>query len=486
MRRTDKRRLAKAAFIRFARRTALAIVAVAAVSPGAEPDRTPATSPHTATRPIAATRPTTRKALKQVPVRNGKQLKAALREATPGTRILCAPGRYRGGYYVRRLRATPEAPVIIEAADPTDPPVLVGGNDGLKFSSSTGIKLRSLVIRGCRDNGVHFDDGGEARLPSRHIVLEDLRIEEIGPDGNHDAIKISGTDDFVIRNCRISGWGGSGIDMVGCHRGVVDGCLFEGREGARQKNAIQIKGGSSRILVQRCAFLRAGERAVSIGGSTGTRFFRPRGVPYEAKDVVVAGNRFVGGQAHIAWVTSTNTRVHHNIFYKPEKWVVRILQETRDERFVHCRRGTFADNLVVAGAALRRVVNVGPRTAPETFAFRHNALVFDAPERRANLPGEERGSVYGVEPKLAAAGEADMQITSSAAALKGIGPRAYEPRQVEDFTDVDLPAVSAPTGAALPGADDVRRWACYGGGLLSVVAMVFVVNRAKGRRRRRR
>ena len=64
------------------------------------------------------------------PVANRDELELALRQATPGTRILLAPGTYPGGIAAAGLRGTEEQPIIIAAVDPDDPPVIEGGGSG--------------------------------------------------------------------------------------------------------------------------------------------------------------------------------------------------------------------------------------------------------------------------------------------------------------------------------------------------------------------
>ena len=75
----------------------------------------------------------------------------------------------------------------------------------------------------------------------------------------------------------------------------------------------------------------------------------------------------------MAWVTADGGHVHHNTIVLPEKWVLRILQETTDPQFEPCHGGVFEDNLVIYDSRVQVFVNVGPRTAPETFVFRRNA-----------------------------------------------------------------------------------------------------------------
>ena len=90
-------------------------------------------------------------------------------------------------------------------------------------------------------NGINIDDAGDKTKPAHGILIEDCSISDIGPRGNFDALKMSGVDRFLVRRCKFSGWGGSGIDMVGCHDGKVEDCQFTGKDGFSQSNAVQMK-----------------------------------------------------------------------------------------------------------------------------------------------------------------------------------------------------------------------------------------------------
>jgi hypothetical protein len=232
-------------------------------------------------------------------------------------------------------------------------------------------------------------------------------------------------DHFVIRHCRFQGWGGSAIDMVGCHQGVIEDSQFLGKKGFSQANAVQIKGGSRHVTVQNCYFKDAGERAINIGGSTDIEFFRPKAGDYEAKDIVVAGNRFVGSWAAVAWVTADGGHVHHNTIYMPGRWVMRILQETNSPQFKPSHGGLFEKNLIVYDKRTLSFANVGPRTAPKTFTFRRNAWFRTDGATRVRLPAAETGAVLGVDPKLANPGEPTMKATSADPRLKDVGADAY-------------------------------------------------------------
>ena len=132
-----------------------------------------------------------------VRVADDETLRRALSGVRPGSRIVIAPGTYRPGVSARGLRGTAESPIVIEAADPKDPPVFEGGQLGLHLSDCAHLTLRNIVVRGQSGNGINIDDGGTFDTPSHHVTLEGVRVADIGPTGNRDAIKLSGVDDLA-------------------------------------------------------------------------------------------------------------------------------------------------------------------------------------------------------------------------------------------------------------------------------------------------
>ncbi|HLJ54631.1 MAG TPA: right-handed parallel beta-helix repeat-containing protein [Chthonomonadaceae bacterium] len=353
-------------------------------------------------------------------VRTPDALRRAVRSAKPGAVIRVAPGRYGGGFYFERLHGGPE-PIRITAADPADPPVFNGGGTGLHLAACSGIELDDLIVEGSTDNGINIDDGGRYDAPATGIVCRRLHIRNIGPSGNHDGLKLSGIKGFHVLECTIEFWGtgdGQGIDMVGCHDGVIQGCRFRhtDEEGCV---GVQTKGGTTDIVVRGCRFEHAGGRAVNIGGSTGLEFFRPplkmlAGRPLsEAARITVERNTFIGSGAPVAFVGVDGAVVRNNTIYRPKRWALRILQETTAPGFVPSRKGRFENNIVVfrsdewAGA-----VNIGPKTAPETFGFAGNVWYCeDAPARsRPELPTAEKAGVYGKDPLLRDPAHGDLRL----------------------------------------------------------------------------
>jgi hypothetical protein len=364
-----------------------------------------------------------------VTVATRAELLSALNGAEPGDEVRIAPGTYAGGMSVDRLRGAASAPILLAAADSRNPPVIEGGATGMHLTSPEHVEIRDLVFVGATGNGLNIDDAGNVSTPARQLVLRGVAVRDVGPRGNCDGIKLSGVDDFQLVDCRVERWGdgGSGVDMVGCHRGVIEESRFVG-PGGEQANAVQTKGGSSDVVIRRCRIEEPGGRGVNIGGSTGLDFFRPRDAAYEARNITVEDCEIVGGAAAFAFVGVDGAVVQHNTIYRPRRWAVRILQESVAERFVPCRNGKFFANIVAFRAGeMREAVNVGGATEPQSFEFAANHWAcLDRPadaDRYVRLPVTEENASFGPAPAFADAEQGDLTMDQREPSDPGVRAR---------------------------------------------------------------
>lgn len=364
-------------------------------------------------------------------VANAKMLQAAFRDAVPGTRIEIAPGDY-GSVTGTNLRGRAGKTIIVTASDASDPPRFVS----LQLSRCEYLELSDLVFAGAPDNGLNVDDGGDYAWPAHHIVLRRLQVRDVGPDGNHDGVKLSGLDDFQVLDCTIERWGtgnGSGIDMVGCHRGLIRDNVLRHQQPTPENGSltgahgVQTKGGCRAIRIENNRFEHAGARAINCGGSTGQQFFRPpletlpNGAPRsEASEISIVGNVIIGSEAALAFVGVDGALVQWNTIYLPRKWALRILQETRAPGFVTSRDVKFFDNLVVFSQAewSEGGVNIGAATTPEKFTFAHNFwfCLDDPAHSRPTLPTVETDGVFGENPLFVAAQDLDLRLQADSPA----------------------------------------------------------------------
>ena len=362
----------------------------------------------------------------------------ALEGVTPGDAIRLLPGVYPAGNSLSSIAGTSNAPIWLGGVPGEERPEIRGGTSALLLSRVRYLIVENLVVSEATLNGINCDDGGDYANPdaTHHLLFRNLEIRDVGTGGNHDGLKLSGVHDYWVLDCtfiRMSA-GGSGIDHVGCHRGLIARCTFTDMG----SNAIQCKGGSGDVEIRGNRFLNGGGRAINVGGSTGFPFFRPplsRTEPnVEARNIRVFANLFQGSDAPIAFVGAVDCVATHNTIVNPGRWVFRILQETvtgGGYSFQPCRNNRVINNLVFfRRAQVNTPVNVGGNTDPASFEFAHNLwYAVDQPNQsRPSLPSAESGGVYGRDPQFRDAAAGDFSVLMSSPAVgKGLGlpaPRA--------------------------------------------------------------
>ncbi len=372
----------------------------------------------------------------------------------PGDAIRIHPGTYRRHTYFYRLRGTAEAPIWVGGVPGQERPVIdaSGESQAFFFEQPYYVVVHDLVVRNAANNGINADDGSAFDDPeaARHVVFRDLLIEDVGPVGNQDCLKLSGLDDhFVLDSTfRRCGTGGSGVDHVGCHDGVIAGNTFEDLG----SSGLQNKGGLTDIDVVRNRFLDAGMRPVNMGGSTGFQFFRPpvdpSGPNAEARRIRVLANLFVGGDTAAALVGCVDCVFAQNTVIDPAFWALRILQETvsgPDGEFLPTANGQVFNNIfILTRAGMVSDVNVGPDTDPDSFVFRNNLwYAHDAPERSApSLPAPTSDDVVGRDPGLT-----DVYRIGPTSPAVGAGTTAPIAGDLHGRCFADPPSIGAWEGA---------------------------------------
>ena len=326
----------------------------------------------------------------------------ALDTANPGDEILLEPGTYTGGIFAAGVTG-----VTVASLDATNPAVIdaTGRTNGIQLSDAVDVTLADLVIENASANGLNIDDGGSFATPSQNVTLRNLTVRNIGSSGNHDGIKLSGVTGFHVDSVRVTNWGsgGSAVDMVGSHRGLIENSFFSHDAISATGSGVRPKGGSKDVTIRANRFEMSDGRAIQTGGSTGSQFFRfiDGDSGYEADDITAEGNVVIGGSSSFSWSVIDGGVFHHNYAQRPNDWVLRILNEA-PELATDTSNGRFTDNVVLFGDNLRRHVNVGPNTEPETYVFERN-LWYNADDPNnstPDLPTPETDPADEVDPAV--------------------------------------------------------------------------------------
>ncbi|WP_455222047.1 hypothetical protein, partial [Kaarinaea lacus] len=302
-----------------------------------------------------------------------RTLAFAASHATPGTRINLHAGIYPAAGSIANLQGTANEPIAIVANGNV---VFDPGNEVvvLHFRDPRYVVLQGFTVRNTPVHGINIDDGGTYDTPAEHVIIRNLTFRNIGRGGNHDCLKMSGVDRFLVLDSEFDGCNhGEAIDMVGCHQGVVKGNFIHNIP----VNAINTKGGSSDILIQGNRFSDVVSRAINAGGHTGLKYYRPINAPYEGARIRMLANIFerVGQNdgASVSFTGCDHCVFANNTIIEPRSYIVRILQERRGDRFAPSRNGYFINNIIIFNTSdIGSYVNIGDGTAPETFTFGNN------------------------------------------------------------------------------------------------------------------
>ena len=362
-------------------------------------------------------------------------LEAAENSISPGDTLLLQAQIFSDGtQFLEDVNGTLAAPVVILAENEYQS-IFQGGTEAIHLINCSHVEINGVLVEQQTGNGINIDDGGNYDTPSRHITLRNCIFRDMAANGNNDLLKMSGVDSFLIEQCQFlnGGDGGSGVDFVGCHWGIVQDCYFDDPG----VSGIQNKGGTQYIRMQRNIFKNVSQRALNLGGSTGLEFFRPP-LPspivdaFEAADLEVFSNIFIGNWAPIAYVGCVRVKVYNNTFYQPENWVMRILQENTTQGFLTCADNEFRNNIIYLSNDLTEV-NIGPNTAPESFGMSNN-LWYNADNSNwsPNLPVTDAGQVIA-DPLFEDAIDENFRIPVNSPAV-GVGAIFEAP--ITDFDQV--------------------------------------------------
>ncbi len=301
-------------------------------------------------------------------------LSQAQSSMSPGDTVIVLDQTFSNGTQYLTINGLPGQPIVI-MGQTNQGPIFQGGTEGIHLSGCNYVEINGLVFQQQTSNSMNIDDAGSYNIPSTGIVVRNCLFRDMAANGNNDFLKMSGVDQFLISNCTFingSSGAGSGVDFVGCHYGSVEDCYFD----SPGTSGIQCKGGSQFITIQRNVLKNIAERALNLGGSTGLPYFRPA-LPnpivnaFEGADLDVFSNVFIGNKAPIAYVGCVRVKVRNNTFYKPDGWVIRILQETTVPGFLTCADNEFSNNVIYLQNDLVEV-NIGSATNPGSFTFSNN------------------------------------------------------------------------------------------------------------------
>ncbi|MHC4446738.1 MAG: right-handed parallel beta-helix repeat-containing protein [Planctomycetota bacterium] len=336
--------------------------------------------------------------------------------ARPGDRIILMPGRHRTASF-NGLQGAPGKPIRIGGLDPSNPAMIRAGREGLRFQQPQHLVLENLVITGATISGLVINGGrgqGETREPwPAHVTLRNVTVQRTGPHGQRHALDLAGLGNLQIEDCHVEGWGGAGINIVGCHTVAISNCTIKGLADHSQSVGIMVRGGSTGVRITDCVIEGATEHSVSIGGRTGIADFwpmipddAPHGARVEASDVQVLRCVLVGSECPVAFVSCDDARVSYTTIVRPRRWVACMLDKHDDPRVATSRSAVLGSSLIVwEPGDLEQAVHIGEGIDPKPLFIEANLWWSPEPpaqlEQLLALPDiRHRTQISNVDPKL--------------------------------------------------------------------------------------
>lgn len=272
-------------------------------------------------------------------------------------------------------------------------------NNQLAVDDAQYLVIKNIKFKDFYYYGINMDDGGEnsRATPAHHIIIDGCDFET-GIGHFRHGLKMSGVDDFEVKNCTFVGIRYNCIDGVGLHDGHIHDNIFRDcQTGLNEGNGVMCKGGSRNVLIEKNIFKNLSIYGVQIGQTTDAHLVRPpygeldadgETMDYEAKNIDVFRNIFINVSTPIKWDCARGGRVYHNTFYSPldytdpfgasRMFVINQIHTSWDSyEIVQCRDGEFKNNVIYFGRTEgypynRSVWVQNPQTQPETFVFANN------------------------------------------------------------------------------------------------------------------
>lgn len=351
-------------------------------------------------------------------VKPGQSLETVLERAEPGDEVILWPGRY-SGVTLRGIAGRQDAPITVRGLRAEEPPVIDGGAWGLRLMGASHLRFRDLVVARSRIDGIEIGPDMDG-TPSHDIVLEHIRIEEIGERPGRHGIALLGVADVMLRDLSIAGWTGSAIEVVGSRDVTIDRVLITGT-GRGEMLGIRLRAGTSRTTVRESRLIEPGLGAIALGGRSQDADFPPDhsadadGRRWEVRGPVIEDVTIVGSDIAFTFLGVTQASIMHATVVDPRRSVLRVARPRDDAGFEALDAASMSRCLLLWREGVEpRLVEFGPGSDDSGLWLEENLWWREAGSFPADtdFPGQESfPQLVDVDP---AVGE-DLRPGSAAA-----------------------------------------------------------------------
>lgn len=343
----------------------------------------------------------------------------------PGDVLQLRPGTYERGLPLR-TSGDEGACIVVEALDPSDPPLFVGSDafNIVAVHGASWIKVRNLRIDGMGRAGFGVASQGGDEAPTHHVVIEGLTMT--GLDGDQQIVGVSTKSpawDWVIRGNHIERAG------TGMYLGNSDGS-FPFIRGVIELNtvldpvgyALQIKHqnpwpsiagmpeGPSDTLIRWNVFSKVSGAATDSARPNVLIGHQPPSGTGTDDRVLIYGNFFYDNPTEMLLQAEGNLAIYANAFVNPSGGAIAVQPHNAVPRVVD----VFFNTIVADGRGLR-VTGGDPAFEQRV---RYNAVFGPMPISADDAAGDVTGDLAAADSALenpsAAPGDLDLHPVEGA------------------------------------------------------------------------
>jgi len=373
----------------------------------------------------------------QILISPGQKWDDQARFARPGDEIILMPGYHRDGV-LENIRGTPENPLVIRGLNAENPAIIRGSRYGVRLVRCRNVVFKHVIVENAEINGFLIDGSGSDRpVPGAadpteepaNIRLINVLVRDTG-EAKHkrNAIELHRVGHVTLESCHVEGWGGVGVEIVGCANVIVEKCTIRGTGAYQPVAGLRARAGSSDITVAHCRFENAGISGVCAGGASELKDFRigvlenaVKASIFEVRQITIERNFFVGGACAITLTHSDRVTVTRNTIIEPGYYVFCLVQTQDNSQIGPTRRCTFSRNLVTwkAGAMaslflIDKGVEVASLKMEQNLWWSAESATDRA--RLGQVPQSERSpQQFNVDPRL------DRELAPTALEANGFG-----------------------------------------------------------------
>lgn len=324
-------------------------------------------------------------------------------KVSPGDEIILMPGRHRAARF-DGLEGSGKQPIIIRSARPEQPAIIEASGEGILLNGASHLVIKDLTVTGAKINGITITAPSRTGVNSdelwpAYIDIENVTVLHTGGGGNkRHAIQVSGVTNVNIKNCKIHGWGGAGVDVMSASRVDISKCEFRGHEEYPQQAAVHVRGGSDVVRITDCTMVDSGVYSIIMGGEAD----KPLNIPgvvqtastksktesgHTAARVQVMRCVIKGSLCPIHFLSATDCQVRNVTMIRPKQWVMAIDLAKAELNVKPSVRLTFGSNLIMwEPGDLDRLARLGSSFRDKSITIEQNLWWSkETAEQRASL-----------------------------------------------------------------------------------------------------